>query len=253
MAGIQLTERLQVIADHVTGGNTVADIGSDHGYIPIWLVENSPVGHVIVSDINEGPLVRARRNFRRWLPDYEPDIRSGPGLSVLRPGEADSLIIAGMGGILISKILADDPDVVKGASALVLQPRNHSFTLRHFLRGMDDFAIIDEDIAMERGKHCEIITARRLDTLSAEERELMQEVRKAEEDLGLPEKVYEELPVMYALKGRYREYLEHKCRAEISVIENILAHGRSDYADERRLRAEKRLAAFRKVKNYEYK
>ena len=132
----RLTERLQMIAAHVEQGECVADIGTDHGYIPIRLLSEGIAGRVILTDLREGPLLKARKNFRRWLPDLEPEFRQGAGLSVLKPGEADVLIIAGMGGILISRILAAHPEIVNTASRLVLQPRNHAFTLRAYLRGL---------------------------------------------------------------------------------------------------------------------
>ena len=251
MAGereFRLSERLEMIASHIREGESAADIGTDHGYIPIRLLSGHVTDRVILTDINEGPLIKARNNFRRWLPGTEPELRQGPGLSVLAPGEADAVIIAGMGGILISRILEDDPGIVAGTRRFILQPRNHSFTLREYLRGMKDHVITDEEIALEAGRYCEIITLTRKDAVSEEEGELVRKAAELEKHLDLEQRIYDELPVMHALTGRYRDYLEYKSRTEIRVIEKILSHGRSAHADSRRLRAEQRMMAFRKIK-----
>ena len=247
---LQLSDRLQTIAAHVAQGETVADIGTDHGYIPIWLLSRGITEKVILTDINQGPLEKARGNFLKWMPASVPDLRQGPGLSVLAPGEADDIIIAGMGGILIGRILEAHPEVVASADRLILQPRNHSFTLRSQLRHLQGFVITDEEIALESGKNCEIITLTRKGAASSAELYRAEQSRELEERLGLEERIYDEVPVMYALYSdrRYHDYLELKSRAEIRVIENILSHGRSDYADSRRQRAERRLQAFRKIK-----
>lgn len=243
-----LSERLMAIASHISEGEVTADVGTDHGYIPIWLLSEKITDRVILTDINEGPLIRARNNFQRWLPGTEPELRQGPGLSVLVPGEADSVIIAGMGGILISRILDNDPEIAAGIRRLILQPRNHSFTLRQYLRGMQTHITVDEEIVLEAGRYCEIITLVRKDFASEEEKDLAGKAAQLEKELDLEERIYDEVPVMYALTGRFRDYLEHKCRTEIRVIEKILSHGHSEHADSRRLRAEYRMKAFRKIK-----
>lgn len=246
----QLSERLLTIASHVSAGETVADIGTDHGYIPIWLLSHGITQNVILTDVNEGPLRKAQGNFLKWLPDREPVLRQGSGLSVLLPGEADDIIIAGMGGILISRILEADPDIVNSTARFILQPRNHSFTLRNALRDMDHFIITDEQLAMESGKYCEIITLTRKEAATDEEIQRAAKAAELEDSLGLERRIYDEVPVMYALKKdrQYYHYLELKCRTEIRVIESILSHGHSDHAENRRHRAEYRMKAFRKIK-----
>ena len=246
----QLSDRLQTIASHISEGESVADIGTDHGYIPIWLLSRGITDKVILTDINKGPLEKALGNFRKWMPAFTPELRQGSGLSVLKPGEADDIIIAGMGGILIGRILEAHPEVVNSADRLILQPRNHSFTLRNQLRRLQGFVITDEEIALESGKNCEIITLTRRKAASDSELRRAEQIQELEARLGLEERIYDEVPVMYALYSdrRYHDYLELKSRAEIRVIESILSHGRSDYADSRRHRAEERLRAFRKIK-----
>lgn len=246
-AKIRLSERMQMIASHVASGDRAADIGTDHGYIPVWLISSGVTDKVILTDVNEGPLEKAAGNFERYLPGFRPEMRRGNGLEVLEPGEADDIIIAGMGGILISKILDAGSDVASAASKLVLQPRNHSFSLRHYLRGLEGFTTVCEEIAVEDRRYCEIITVKRKDLLTDAEKELAAAVTELEKELGLGERIYDELPVMYALSGRYPEYIEYKCRTEQQVIDNIAANGHSEHADMRKKRAEESLDAFSKI------
>ena len=98
---LKLSERLQMMADAVAEGAAAADIGTDHGYLPIWLACNKRCRRVILSDINHGPLRKAQENIQNYLPDFPFDLRQGSGISVLDPGDADTVIIAGMGGNLI--------------------------------------------------------------------------------------------------------------------------------------------------------
>ena len=253
MQEFQLSERLKMIASHVSSGETAADIGTDHGYIPIWLLLSGVTDRVILTDIHEGPLQKARNNFRKWLPDIVPDIRKGPGLSVLNPGEADVLMIAGMGGILISRILEEHPEIVGTSSRLVLQPRNHTFTLRRYLRGLRGFVVTDEQVAVEAGRYCEIITLIRRDLASRSILRMEETIAAVEAEMDLDHRIYDEVPVMYALTGEYPDYLEYKCKVESQVISNILAHGRTEYADRRRQRAESRLAAFQRIREWQNK
>ena len=98
---MKISERLKEIASMVTTGNTVADIGTDHGYVPVYLCKNNISNHIIAMDINEGPLKIARQNIKRAELEDKVDIRQSAGFENIKPGEADTAIIAGMGGELI--------------------------------------------------------------------------------------------------------------------------------------------------------
>ncbi|MDD6255077.1 MAG: class I SAM-dependent methyltransferase [Eubacteriales bacterium] len=245
---IKLSERMQTIADHIREDDRTADIGTDHGYIPIYLISSGITDRVILTDINEGPLTKAAANFEHYLPGFKPDLRIGDGLSAVSPGEADDIIIAGMGGILISKILARGSETASKAGMLILQPRNHSSSLRHFLRNNENFTIVSEEIAVEDRRFCEIITAKRTGLLNSREKETESIVKELEKKLGFSEKIYDELPVMYALTGKYRDYLDYKCRLEQLVIDNINENGRSAHAEAGKKRAEERLSAFSEIR-----
>lgn len=140
-----ITPRLEMILRHVKG-NTAADIGTDHGYIPIKLAEKGM--KVIATDINEGPLGAARKNAEKY--DANISLRLGAGLEPLLPGEADCIIIAGMGGEMIERIISADFEKSRSA-LLLLQPMNSQYELRKFLRE-NGFCIEREDLAAEGHK-----------------------------------------------------------------------------------------------------
>lgn len=141
-----ITPRLETIIKHVNG-KIIADIGTDHAYIPIYLIENNMAERVIASDIKEGPAGIAKDNIKSHGLADKIEIRLGSGLSVLDEGEADTIIIAGMGGILISEIIDADIDIAK-KSKLILQPMNAQYELRKYLLS-HGFKIMNEDMAVE--------------------------------------------------------------------------------------------------------
>ena len=96
-----LTERLAAIADEIEKGESVADIGTDHGYLPMYLTKEEISPKVIMADISKGSLNKARRNCRELMPEVKFDFRNGNGLRVIKKGEVDVIVIAGMGGNLI--------------------------------------------------------------------------------------------------------------------------------------------------------
>lgn len=152
-----ITPRLQCIIDHITG-KIVADIGTDHAYIPIKLIENNIAEKVIASDIKKGPVEIAKQNIKKFGFENKIEVRLGSGLSVLKKNEADTIIIAGMGGEMIEKILREDKETAKSASLLILQPMNSQYELRKFLIN-NGYKITGEDIAVEGFKVYNILIA----------------------------------------------------------------------------------------------
>lgn len=141
-----ITPRLKCIADH-TKGARIADIGTDHAYIPIYLVENGISEKAIAGDVCEGPVEIAKANIKKNNLADKIEVRLGSGLSVIENGEVDTIIIAGMGGQLISEII--DADVEKAREcSLVLQPMNAQYELRKYLI-KNGFSITHEDLALE--------------------------------------------------------------------------------------------------------
>ena len=153
----KLTDRLQMIADEVQKGETMADIGTDHGFLPLYLWENGISPHVIMCDISEPSLAKAKAAAGAYQFGRELDFRAGDGLKVLDSGEVDVVVIAGMGGFLIRDILAEDPVKTASIPKYVLQPRNNAGILRHWLVS-NGFRIVKNQLVREGKFICEIIT-----------------------------------------------------------------------------------------------
>lgn len=149
---MQLSKRLQAVVDNVTVGNRVADIGCDHAYISIYLIEHKIATKVIAMDINKGPLKKAVENIKKYGYEKDIDIRLSDGAKKLEEGEADTILIAGMGGALMTKILSDSTKVVDGVQELVLQPQSEIFLVRKHFHKIG-FQIIKENMVIDEGKY----------------------------------------------------------------------------------------------------
>ena len=128
-----LDARLAMVAACIRPGSRLADIGTDHAYLPVWLVEAGICPSAIASDLRPGPLESARRTVEAAGLSDRISLRLGDGLSTVRPGEAEDIAIAGMGGETIAAILAAAPLVQDKAVRLVLQPMSRAEELRRFL------------------------------------------------------------------------------------------------------------------------
>lgn len=148
---MHLSKRLQAIAGFITPGNRLADIGTDHGYVPIYLVLNHIIPSAIAMDINKGPLDKAREHISLHQLEKKIEIRLSDGLEKLLPGEADTVLIAGMGGALMSRIIKDGEEVLKSVPELILQPQSEISDFRHFLHD-HSYKIIREHMLIEDGK-----------------------------------------------------------------------------------------------------
>lgn len=148
---MELSRRLYAVASLVTEGASVADIGTDHGYIPIYLVQQGIASKVIALDVNGGPLERARMHIIGNNLKGKIETRLSDGLHAVEPGEVDTIVAAGMGGGLIIRILEEGREVVERLKACVLQPQSEVWRVRRYL--LDHrLDIIDEDMVEEDGK-----------------------------------------------------------------------------------------------------
>ncbi len=154
----KLSERLQKIADLIPRGARLADIGTDHAYIPAYLAQNGSIEYAVASDVIEGPLKHARNTVRETHTEGIVNIRLGNGLKTVSAGEVNAVVIAGMGGILISEILSGAPDVLERCGTVLLQPMTGIYELRKYLRGK--FTIVKECIAKENEKLYLILSVR---------------------------------------------------------------------------------------------
>ncbi|SHJ64441.1 tRNA (adenine22-N1)-methyltransferase [Anaerobranca californiensis DSM 14826] len=157
---MKLTPRLQKIAQLIDKGSKVIDVGTDHGYIPLYLISNNLIEKCIAADINIGPLNTAKNTFRKHGIEHMVEFRLGSGLSVLKENDdIDTAIIAGMGGETIISILEEAPNFSKGLT-LIIQPMTEVLTVREYL-DKNGWEIIDEDIAKEGQRFYEIIKAKK--------------------------------------------------------------------------------------------
>lgn len=150
-----LTPRLLKIAKMVNF-KTAADIGTDHAKLPVYLVEKEICRKVVASDVADGPVLACKKSVALSGFSEQIDIRKGDGLRTLKPGEVETVIIAGMGGDLISRILNNSDDVCEYSKEIILQPMTHIIQLRMFLK-QNNFKILDEALVKEKDKIYTII------------------------------------------------------------------------------------------------
>ncbi len=148
---VQLSERLLAAAGMVTKGNIVADVGCDHAYTSIYLCQAGIAPKVIAMDVNKGPLVGAKANVEEAGLSEQIDIRLSDGLKKLLPGEADTVLLCGMGGLLMIKILSDYPEATASLKELILQPQSEVGEVRMFLH-KQGYEITEEHMLKEDGK-----------------------------------------------------------------------------------------------------
>lgn len=148
---MELSRRLEKIASFVTQGNCVADIGCDHGYVPIWLVEHGISPAAIAADVRPGPLERAAGHIRAHGLSERIAVRQSDGLEGIRPGEVQCLIFSGMGGPLMIRLLEEGEETARTAKELVLSPQSELEQVRRFLIG-NGYQIDREAAVEEEGK-----------------------------------------------------------------------------------------------------
>ena len=149
---MELSLRLQKIADFVPEGTSVADIGTDHAHLPIWLIEQKKIKKAYAMDIGEGPLSRATEAIHKYQMDDVIETRLSDGLEKLEAGEADTVVIAGMGGPLICNILERRRDLWDSISQFILSPQSELQMVRKFLRD-NGLAIVREEMVVDMDKY----------------------------------------------------------------------------------------------------
>lgn len=154
---MKLSDRLQLIADEIHYGETMADIGTDHGFLPLYLLAEKKCPKVIMADISSGSLKKAEDNCNLFQPDGNYELRLGNGIDILEDGEVDVVAIAGMGGNLIADILEWNLAKSRSIKRYILQPRRHVGKLRHWL-ACNGFKIVKESLVEEGKFICEILT-----------------------------------------------------------------------------------------------
>ncbi|MBQ1682596.1 MAG: SAM-dependent methyltransferase [Agathobacter sp.] len=143
---------MEAVAAMVTPGYKICDVGTDHAYIPIYLVQSGANPSALAMDLREGPLSRADEHIRDYHLEDRIATRLSDGIEALQDGEADSLIIAGMGGEVVLHILKAFPEKCRHFKEMILQPQSDVDKVRRYLRE-NDFKIVDEDMILEDGKY----------------------------------------------------------------------------------------------------
>ena len=206
---MKLSERLQAIADEIKPGETMADIGTDHGFLPVALVERGISPRALMADVSEAALAKAVRFGTRHGIQNPADYRLGDGLTVLAPGETDAVVLAGMGALLMIRILSEDPAKTASFSKFVLQPRNYPQRLRKWLWEAD-FGLVEDKLVREGRRICEILTV-----VPGKPGRI-----PWPDPAWAPEDIRWEVPPWYARPGEkvYADYLAAKAERENRVL-----------------------------------
>lgn len=149
---MQISKRLQGIAGMVPQGMRVVDVGCDHGYLPIYLVQNQIIPGAVAMDVRPGPLEHARRNIEAYGLENYIETRLSDGLHAMEKAEGEALVIAGMGGPLMERILTEGAACAREFPVWILQPQSEVPRFRHFLESQGR-QIVKEQIVYEDGKY----------------------------------------------------------------------------------------------------
>ena len=215
---MELSKRLRALADMVSPGYRLADIGTDHAYIPIWLAGQGRIREAVAVDVNPGPLERAKQHIREAGLEEQISTRISDGFSALAPGEADSAVIAGMGGPLMIRILREGAGTVQSLKECILQPQSEIEKVRAFLLE-EGFSFIREDMVEEDGKYYPMMSVRPPSAAAAGEPAAQSGPGWTDAELR-----YGKL----LLEGRHpvlREYLEKELRIKKDIIRNLEKNG----------------------------
>ena len=226
---MKLTPRLQEVENLVPQCRIMADIGTDHAYLPLHLLEEGRISYAVACDIHKGPLVKAKEHIIRENRGDCVEIRLGAGIEPLTTGEVDGVTIAGMGGLMIIDILKDSPEKAHALHWLVLQPQNHVAELKQYLAG-HHFMIMQEDMAMED---------RRLYEMMLVKPGAMKGISLLEGEIGVTEN-YRQHPL-------FHEHLRRLIRKRDFLIQGVAEdtdNERNRRRREKALEEKKRLEAF---------
>ena len=169
-----LSGRLKLIYDMIPPCDTLSDIGTDHALIPAFTLLNSRCKKALACDIRPGPLERAERTRRKYMLVNNMELRMGSGLTPVKEHEADVIVLAGMGGILITELIQESINVAKKANCILIQPMTHQELIRPFL-WENGFEIIDESLTCE-GKKLYLVILTRYTGIRCENRERIRDL-----------------------------------------------------------------------------
>lgn len=207
---VEISGRMRALAKLVTPGRIVCDVGCDHGFVSIYLVQKHIAENVVAMDVRKGPLSQAQAHIAEWGLEDRIQTRISDGLQHLKVGEADCMLCAGMGGPLMIKILQEGREKALAMKELVLQPQSELAMFRAYLR-TNGYHIIEEDMVFEDGKYYPMMKAV---PEHAEEKSEGEEYLTELEDHFGPRLLAQKHPVL-------RQYLEYSERIALDLIERL--------------------------------
>lgn len=211
----ELDTRLFAAAELLGTGNTLADIGSDHAFLPIDMLKNQRIAHAIITDINDMPLKNSMDHVNQYRMQNYCEFRKGSGLEIIKDGDADLISICGMGGDLIATIIKNGIDTAKSAEKLVLQPMTNHALLRKNITEMG-FRIIDEKMIRDRHLFYQIFS-----------------VQKGDEKQYKNEIDFEFSPLLrYNKDETMREYIQFQLRVQRKIFAQLQENNQLSLMDE---------------------
>ncbi|WP_131036059.1 tRNA (adenine(22)-N(1))-methyltransferase [Clostridioides difficile] len=226
---MKLTDRLLKIASLVSDGKKIADIGTDHGYIPVYLLKEGKVPFAVLADVNKGPLDNAHKEVIQNNLLDKVDLRLGSGIEILEIGEVEEVIIAGMGGILISELLEAKKEVAHNVEKLILQPMQAQEELRYYLLN-NGYEILEEVLVREDFRIYEIIVAKYTGKNTIIENEIYYEVG---------------IKLLENKDSLFNDFIEKKIKTYSSIV-NKLEGKNGEAIDKKRKESE---VAIKKLEN----
>ncbi|MEX2414690.1 MAG: class I SAM-dependent methyltransferase [Paenibacillaceae bacterium] len=247
---VKLSLRLKMIADQVPQSSRMADIGSDHALLPVYLAQQGIIESAIAGELNEGPFLAASKQVQQADLGHIISVRHGDGLSVLHANEVDTIVIAGMGGSTMVSILDQGLDCLAGVKRLIMQPNVGEYALREWFVHNNWF-LQDEYILVEDGLTYEILIA-----VPADTDELIRSLAELYSPIVL-EDGFEVDRYLQMLMGPYlvRESnvtFKNKWLQEISKREWIINHlGKSEHpvSLDKRIHLEAEIESIRRASN----
>lgn len=227
---VELSKRLQALVDMVTPGNTVADVGCDHGYVAICLIQRGICPKVFAMDVNVGPLLRADKHIAEYGLQQYIETRLSDGLSALQQKEADAFLCAGMGGKLMQRIMIEGKKKIDSMKEFILQPQSELEAFRIFLRNTG-YIIVDENMVLEDGKFYPMMKVIPSKTSTKGQTE---EVRQRLEDKFGKVLLKKKHPVLI-------QYLQHNIKLYKGILQNLVTNGNGE-TEEGKAAIEERIA-----------
>jgi len=200
-----LSKRLLKIASYAKDLDRIADIGSDHSYLAVYLLKNNMISYALCIEAVLGPYGKSVKNLKKYIKQGKADVLLSWGFNDVNCEKIDGAVIAGMGGCLINEILSKDINKIKKLKKLILQPQNNQTNVRKFLH-QNNFEITDEAIVYEKEKFYEIICA------------------SPSENIALRKEIYYEIPLLCVLQKNpvIIEFIKYKQAKLNNIIKSCL-------------------------------